>query len=114
MFKVICPNCKNLREVKAKKQWMTGEEPYSCLCKTCCQINKLKTQEHKDKISKSVSDYNTEEIRKQKSDFMKEHPELWENNLHPELGPLAKKGMKLTDEQKENISKGILNKKEKE
>ena len=111
MFAVVCPTCLKNRFVKAKKPWMKGIGPYECLCKMCCQIGKEKTQEHKDKLSESAKNAQTKRIRKNKSNFMKQHPELWQKNLHPELGPLARIGTHHTEETKQKISestKGIL------
>jgi len=81
LYQIQCPKCKNVREVKAKKPWMIGNEPYSKICKSCCQKGKVKTKEHKLKLSKSAHAAQTEELLKKKSEFMKSHPELWKSNL---------------------------------
>lgn len=81
MYQVQCPVCRKLRDVKAKKSWMTGEEPYQNLCKTCCQVGKEKSPEHRAKLSESVKAAQTPELRANKSQFMLEHPEVWEGNI---------------------------------
>jgi hypothetical protein len=107
MYQVICPSCKTLRKVEAKKKWMVGTSPFSKICKKCCQLGKIKTQEHKDKLRESVKQIQTEDVLKKKSDFMKLHPEIWQKNFRPELGPIARVGMKHSDESKKKIADGV-------
>lgn len=103
---VRCPNCGQRRTVKAKKPWMTGEQPYEKICKSCCQIGKQKTDEHKAKLSESVKNIQTKEVIESKREFMLQHPELWVQP-EPNLGHDAWRGKHHTDESKKKISDGV-------
>lgn len=103
MFEVQCSECKELRLVTAKKSWMIGELPYIKICKKCVGKGKSKSEETKKKLSAAVKLLQTDEVRKKKSDFMKQHPELW-GNLQPELGPISRVGTHHTDKSKQKIS----------
>ncbi len=110
MYEVKCPECGDCRNVKAKKPWMKGEAPYSKICKKCCQLGKEKTEEHKQKLSESVAAAQTDELRKQKSDYMKSHPEIWQSNLIAGQGAAWNKGLEtgpMSEETKEKISKAM-------
>jgi hypothetical protein len=110
MFQVKCPNCQKFREVKSKQPWMVGNPPYEKLCKSCCQVGKEKTEDHKRKLSESVKKTQTEEVLKKKSEFMKSHPEVWSANLIAGQGAGWNEGMELperSDETKEKISESM-------
>jgi hypothetical protein len=114
MFEVKCPQCNNLRLVKAKKPWMQGDAPYSKICKICCQVGKEKTKEHCHKLSVSAKAHQTDEVRKCKSEFMKSHPELWQNNLIAGQGAGWNEGLELeprSRETKAKISQSMKNRK---
>lgn len=116
MFQVVCPECGNERQVQAKKKWMEGNAPYSKICKSCCQAGKEKTEEHKAKLSESVKALQTEEVLKKKSDFMKSHPEVWQQNLIPGQGAAWNKGLKTgpkDEETKQKISESMKKRKSK-
>lgn len=81
MYQIKCTKCGEERSVKARKPWMTGGEPFLKICKSCCQKGKEKTPEWRSKISESMKAAQTDDVIKRKSQFMKEHPEIWENNL---------------------------------
>ena len=104
MYEVICPACKKLREVAAKKKWMEGEQPFEKLCKPCSMTGKTKSAETKQKLSELAKKQQTPELLQFKSEFMKSHPELWQANLKPELGPIARLGTHHSDESKDKIS----------
>jgi len=106
MYEVKCPVCNDIRTVAARKTWMIGDLPYSKICKKCVGKGKPKSEEVKKKVSESVKKLQTPELLKKKSEFMKEHPELWAN-LKPELGPLSRIGTHHTDVSKEKISDGV-------
>jgi hypothetical protein len=80
MFKVICPACGESREVAAKKPWMKGEPPFVKICKVCCQSGKVKSDDHKKKLSNSLKKLQTDEVLQKKSQFMLDHPEYWLGN----------------------------------
>ena len=106
MFEVICPTCEEKRMVAARKPWMTGPVPYVKVCKKCVGKGKAKSQETKDKLSAAVKALQTPEVLKAKSDFMKDHPELW-LNLKQELGALSRIGTTHTDETKQKMSNAL-------
>lgn len=116
MYEVICPQCKIIRQVRAKKPWMVGDSPYSKICKSCCQVGKVKSDEHKQKLSESIKQLQTEEVIARKSKFGKEHPENWMGKLKvgsEENGPWNK-GKTLgprTEETKKKISESTRGKK---
>ena len=110
MYQVKCPECGGERSVRARKPWMTGEQPFMKICKSCCQKGKEKTPEWRAKLSESVKALQTEEVIKRKSQFMKDHPEVWEENLI--FGQTAgwNKGIKMRDcseETKHKISESM-------
>ena len=114
MFQVICPECGETRQVKARKLWMTGEPPYQKLCKRCCQVGKEKSEEHKSKLSVAVSALQTKELRKKKSEFMKLHPEIWRSHLIPGKGAAWNKGTQtgpMDEETKQKISESMKERK---
>lgn len=114
MFQVVCPECGDARQVKAKKPWMVGEPPYQKICKRCCQLGKEKSEEHKAKLSESVKALQTDQLRQEKSDYMKSHPEVWQSNLIPGAGSAWNKGLKtgpMDEETKEKISKSMKERK---
>lgn len=117
MFKVKCPECNETRSVKAKKPWMKGEQPYLKICKSCCQVGKEKSEEHKEKLSQSVKAAQTEELIQQKSEFQKNHPELWRENLVAGKGSGWNKGLELpsrSEETKQKISESMIRSKSKD
>ena len=63
MYKVKCPECKNVRKVKTKKTWMIGEPPYSKICKSCTQLGKNKTKKHRLKLSASMVKADTSRLQ---------------------------------------------------
>lgn len=79
MYQVKCPECGQERTVKARKKWM--KDGLVKICKACCQKGKEKTPEWRAKLSESMKAFQTEEVIKRKSQFMKDHPEVWEDNL---------------------------------
>jgi len=81
MYQIKCPECGGERSVRAKKPWMVGDEPFLKICKSCCQKGKEKTLEWRAKLSDSAKAIQTEEVIKRKSQFMKDHPEVWGGNL---------------------------------
>lgn len=102
MHDVMCPECEEIRQVKAKKPWMKGEPPYGKICKVCCQLGKEKTEEHKQKLSESVKALQTEKVLERKSEFMKAHPEIWQENIRTEGCTFSH-----SEETKEKIGKGV-------
>jgi hypothetical protein len=106
MIEVICPVCHVIRTVSAKKPWMSGNQPYSKICKKCCQVGKPKTQDCKDKLSKAVKQLQTPELLAKKSEFMLAHPEYWVNPCS-DLGHQAWAGKHHSQESKEKISEGV-------
>lgn len=87
-----------------------GEQPYSKICKACCQIGKEKTEEHKAKLSASVKAAQTEELLQRKSEYRKEHPEVWQDQLVPGAGAGWNKGLTLpsrSEETKQKISESV-------
>jgi hypothetical protein len=110
MYQIKCPECGGERSVRARKPWMTGEEPFLKICKSCCQKGKEKTVEWRSKLSESVKAAQTEDIIKRKSQFMKEHPEIWENNLIFGYSAGWNKGLnmpKLSESTKQKISESM-------
>lgn len=110
MYKIKCTECGEERSVKARKPWMTGEQPFLKICKSCCQKGKEKTPEWRYKLSESVKATQTEDVIKRKSQFMKEHPEIWENNLIFGCSAGWNKNLemsKLSDETKQKISESM-------
>lgn len=110
MYQIKCPKCGGERSVRARKTWMAGEQPFLKICKSCCQKGKEKTPEWRAKLSASVKTLQTEEVIKKKSQFMKDHPEVWEENLV--FGQTAgwNKGIdmpKRSDETKQKISESM-------
>lgn len=102
MFQVLCEKCNQLREVPNKQKWMEGEQPYVRDCKSCCQKGKIKTDEHKKKLSESAIKAQTPELLAKKSEYRKAHLELWVNNLKQGGSPMA--GKSHSEETKKNIS----------
>lgn len=72
MHLIPCPICNKPKKIKILKS-DDHEKP----CRSCAQKGKKKTDEHKAKLAISVGVANTEELRTKKSQFMKDHPELW-------------------------------------
>jgi hypothetical protein len=81
MFNVICPECKEIRTVAAKKVWMIGNQPYEKICKACCQKGKIKSEATRKKLSEAVMALQTEEVLQRKSEYMKAHPEHWQGKI---------------------------------
>ncbi len=105
MYEVICPQCGDTRTVKAKKPWMKDqEEPFEKMCKPCSMTGKTHSQETRNKLSQIAKAQQTPELLQFKSQFMKDHPELWQNNLQQELGSQSRIGTHHTDEAKAKIS----------
>ena len=107
MYEVVCPTCKTLRTVKAKKPWMVGGSPYEKICKVCCQVGKEKSDEHKRKLSESSKNAQTPEMLEQKSKFMLEHPELWKGKLKEGGAEEHCLGKKHTEETKLMIGESV-------
>jgi len=110
MFEVKCPECDHVRKVSAKKPWMKGQQPFIKICKSCCQVGKEKSEEHKAKLSESAKNAQTPEILSQKSEFQKAHPEIWQNNLIAGKGAGWNKGLQLparSEETKQKISETL-------
>ncbi len=110
MHEVKCPECGQSRFVKAKKPWMTGTSPYSKICKSCCQIGKQKSDEHKAKLSESAKAAQTDEILQNKSEFQKQHPEFWKGQIATGVGGGWNKGLTMpamSEETKQKISDGV-------
>jgi len=110
MYEIKCPVCGQKRSVRAKKPWMSGEPPFSKICKSCCQKGKEKTPEWRSKLSESIRILQTEEVLQKKSQFMKDHPEVWKENLI--FGQSAgwnkgKKMPKTSDEIRKKISDSL-------
>lgn len=114
MFNVVCPECKKIRTVKAKKSWMVGNSPYEKTCKSCCQLGKEKSAECKQKLSAAIQKLQTEEVLNRKSQYMKNHPELWQPNLISGQGAGWNKGLDLpskSDQTKSKISESMKKRK---
>jgi hypothetical protein len=109
---VLCPTCGQSRTVKAKKPWMVGEQPYKKICKSCCQVGKQKTDEHRAKLSQSVKNTQNKEVIERKREFMLQNPDLWVKP-EPELGQDAWRGKHHSDESKKKISEGVKSAKNK-
>lgn len=107
MHQVICPKCENVREVKAKKPWMVGSQPYPMICKACCQLGKPKSDETKKKLSQAVKAVQTPEVLKKKSLYMLTHPEHWKGKLKEGGAEDHCLGFHHSDETKDKISKGV-------
>jgi hypothetical protein len=106
MYQVKCTKCGKIREVKARKPWMTGEPPYQKICVPCSQKGKVKSEEHKRKLSNSVKAAQTKELLEKKSQFMQSHPELWVIP-RPDLAKEAWTGQHHSEETKEKISEAM-------
>jgi hypothetical protein len=110
MYQVKCPDCGGERSVRARKPWMVGSEPFLKICKSCCQKGKEKTPECRAKLSEAVKRLQTEEVVAKKSQFMKDHPEVWGPNLVFGAGGGWNKGMKMgatPEETKQKISESM-------
>ena len=105
MFQVECPKCGKVRVVKARKKWMVGDSPYQMNCQPCSQKGKPKSEEHKRNLSKSVKAAQTPELLKEKSDFMKNHPELWKGRVATGNGGGWNKGLKMEPRSEETRNK---------
>lgn len=105
MFKVICPVCKEIREVAARKPWMVGEAPYEKRCKRHAE-GKQKSPEHRAKLSASIKALQTEEVREKKRQYMLAHPEYW-HQPPTEKAQEAWTGQHHTEESKKKISEGV-------
>lgn len=95
---------------------MQGEAPYSKICKSCCQIGKEKTEEHRLKLSISVSLAQTDELRQQKSEHQKALLQSGKSNLVAGAGAGWNEGIKTgspSKETKEKISQSMKNRKKK-
>lgn len=115
MFRILCDQCNTERTVQAKKPWMIGEEPYIKICKSCCQLGKEKTQDHRDKLSASVKAAQTDELLKKKSKFQIDS-ENWKNNLIAGQGAGWNLGISTgspSEETKAKISQSMKNRKNK-
>jgi hypothetical protein len=107
MNKVICPNCKKEREVEIRKPWMIGEPPFEKLCRSCCQKGKIKTQEHRDKLSEAVKKLQTAEVLEAKREFMLNNPEFWKGKLKEGGAEIHSLGKTHSEETKKKIGKGV-------
>ena len=103
MYQVKCPECGQERIVKAKKDWMN--DGLVKICKACCQKGKEKTPEWRAKLSESAKAIQTEEVIKRKSQFMKDHPEVWDGNLVFGHSAGWNKGIELPDRSEETKQK---------
>lgn len=112
MYQVICPNCQNVREVKAKKNWMQGSAPYPMICKSCCQIGKPKSDETRKKLSESLKAIQTPELLEKKRQYMLDHPECWKGKLKEGGAEKHCLGLSHTEETKKKISDGVRKAKE--
>ena len=108
MYEVICPVCKEIRSVKAKKIWMIGNQPFEKECVRCCQ-KKPKTEEHKQKLKEAIKQLQTPEVLAKKRKLMLEHPEYWQPNLKQGGAEEHWLGKKHTEESKKKISEGVRN-----
>lgn len=110
MFEVHCPGpCGKTRTVRAKKPWMVGDGPFEKLCRSCSQLGKEKSDEHKQKLAEAVREAQTPELLHQKSEYRKAHPEIWQHCLTGQGGGWNK-GLKLpprSDETKQKIGEGV-------
>ena len=112
MYQIKCPDCGEGRTVKAKKKWMKNEPPFLKICKSCCQIGKEKTPECRAKLSEAIKAIQTEDVINKKSQFMKDHPEIWENNLIFGYSAGWNKGLKMlksSEDKKQKISESMKN-----
>jgi hypothetical protein len=108
MYQVKCPECGQERIVKAKKDWM--KDGLIKICKACCQKGKEKTLECRAKLSEAVKRLQTEEVISKKSQFMKDHPEVWGANLVFGQGAGWNKGVEMderSEETKQKISESM-------
>ena len=62
MYQVKCPECGGERSVQAKKNWMTGEEPFLKSCTSCSQKGKERTRECRLKISATLRSQSAEGV----------------------------------------------------
>lgn len=115
MFQVICPICNQVRIVEAKQKWMEGNQPFEHLCRPCSMRSKIKSEEHRKKLSESVKKAQTEDLLSKKSQFMLQHPEFWKGKLLEGGSEQYWKGRHHTEESKKIISEKIkeINKGEK-
>jgi hypothetical protein len=108
MYQIKCPECGQERTVKARKKWM--KDGLVKICKACCQKGKEKTPECRAKLSEAIKRLQTEEVVAKKSQFMKDHPEVWSPNLVFGQSAGWNKGMKMkkrSDETKQKISESM-------
>ena len=89
-----------------KKAYVKGggkltDEIYLSLDRKCAQKKKTLTEEHKDKISDTLKGHKqSEEHKLHKSEYMKNHPEAWMNNI-------VVAGDTLDEDHKRKISKSL-------
>jgi hypothetical protein len=101
-IEVACPFCGKKRLTSKKSYVKSGgklsDQVYSSPDRSCAQKQKLLSAEHKNKISESLKGYKQTELHVQhKSEYMKSHPEAWQNNITTE-------GNILSEEHKRKIS----------
>jgi len=85
-IEVVCPDCGQKREISKKAYVKSGGDlsdvVFFALDRTCAQRRKTLTEEHKNKISQSLTGYKqTEDHKLHKSEYMLAHPELWQSNI---------------------------------
>lgn len=115
---VICPCPEHkgepIRKMKKKNYYGSLEKPYLQLCGSCVQLNKVISEEQKEKIRLSLTGIKrSDEFKEKISKYMKNNPEgiaratknLFEN--HCTTGMLGKKH---TDEVKQKMSESHLGK----
>lgn len=93
---------------------MQGEAPFAKICKSCCQLGKEKTVECRQKLSLAMHELQTEEVLNRKSQYMKDHPEIWQSNLIAGRGAGWNKNLELparSEETKEKISQAMKDRK---
>lgn len=110
MYEVICPQCGDARQVKAKKTWMVGPSPYQKICKKCCQTGKEKSDSHKAKLAESARMAQSEELLAKKSAVQKELYNQGKSNIRAGAGAGWNKDLELparSEETKKKISEGV-------
>ena len=113
MYQVKCPECDKDRIVRAKQPWMKDGPPLIKICMSCCQKGKKKSPETLAKLSQIAKSQQTPELIEKKRQFMKDHPECWQDKLVPGLGGGWNKGLQTDEETLRKISEGVRKAKEK-
>jgi hypothetical protein len=111
-----CPDHKGdpVRQMKKKNYYGSLEKPYLQSCGSCVQLNKIISEEQKEKIRLSLTGIKrSDEFKKKISNYMKNNQEgilRASSNLVPGSGGGWNKGINTPDEVKQKMSQSHLGK----